>query len=130
VGQDVVSSRGIVSGLNGPLADLNLLRANSLYGDLDTCAKVRELIIENEWRKSWLIFYSHDVSPIPSPYGCTPQLLQFTVSFASQGCARILTVAEVLSELTARVPDPTNQSLYQYDRQVLQSRNSRSTPFG
>lgn len=104
VGQDVASSRGIVSGLNGPLADLNLLRANSLYGDLDTCAKVRELIIENEWRKSWLIFYSHDVSPTPSPYGCTPQLLQFAVSLASQGCARILTVAEVLSELTARVP--------------------------
>jgi peptidoglycan/xylan/chitin deacetylase (PgdA/CDA1 family) len=101
VGLDLASSRGIWSGLNGPEVDLNLLRANSLYGDRDKCAQVQELILENERRKSWLIFYSHDVRDTPSRFGCTPELLEFAVSFASQRSACILTVADVVAGLTA-----------------------------
>jgi peptidoglycan/xylan/chitin deacetylase (PgdA/CDA1 family) len=103
VGQDVASSRGIMSGFNGPVIDLNMLRANSLYGDRSNHAKVRDLIVENERRQSWLIFYTHDVSPTPSPYGCTPELLEFAVSFASQSCAQVSTIAEALSETGPRV---------------------------
>jgi peptidoglycan/xylan/chitin deacetylase (PgdA/CDA1 family) len=99
VGQDVASSRSIWSGLNGPEVDLNLLRANSLYGGLNKSAQVQELILENERRGSWLIFYSHDVSPTPSRFGCTPELFEFVVSFASSRGTRILTVAEVVTEL-------------------------------
>ena len=99
VGQDVASSRSIWGGLNGPEVDLNLLRANSLYGDLDKSAQVQQLILENERRKSWLIFYSHDVCPRPSRYGCTPQLLESAVSFASRTSTQILTVAEVVTKL-------------------------------
>ena len=99
VGLDVASSRGIWGGFNGPEVDLNLLRANSLYGDHARCRQVRELILENDRRKSWLIFYSHDVCPTPSRFGCTPELLEFAVSFASQQGARILTIAEVVAEL-------------------------------
>jgi peptidoglycan/xylan/chitin deacetylase (PgdA/CDA1 family) len=103
VGQDVASSRGIMGGFNGPVVDLNMLRANSLYGGQSNRANVRELIVENERRQSWLIFYTHDVSPTPSPFGCTPELLEFAVSFASQSCARVSTIAEVLSEVAPRV---------------------------
>ena len=101
VGQEVASSRSIWSGLNGPQVDLNLLRANSLYGNSEKCAEVRELILENERRRSWLIFYSHDVCPTPSRFGCTPELLEFAISFASRRCGRIATVAEVVTELIA-----------------------------
>ncbi len=103
VGLDVASSRGIWGGFNGPIVDLNLLRANSLYGDDSRCLQVRELILENERRKSWLIFYSHDVCPTPSRYGCTPELLEFAVSFASQQGARLLTIAEAVSELVPQI---------------------------
>jgi len=99
VGRDVASCRGIWQGLNGPEVDLNLLRATSLYGDSDNNARVEELILENEREKSWLIFYSHDVQDTPSRFGCTPALLEFAVSFASQRRARILTVADVVAEL-------------------------------
>jgi peptidoglycan/xylan/chitin deacetylase (PgdA/CDA1 family) len=95
------SCRGIWPGLNGPDIDLNLLRANSLYGDNSQCDRVRELIIENEQRKGWLIFYSHDVCPNPSQFGCTPALLEYAVSLSSEGGARILTVGDVVSELTS-----------------------------
>src|ERR1017187_7255758 len=102
LGPRMCSSRSIIPGLNGPDVDLNLLRANRLYGDLDQFGEARELILENEKRKSWLIFYSHDVCPRPSQYGCTPSLLESTVSFAiSRGC-RVLTVRGVLAELGVR----------------------------
>jgi peptidoglycan/xylan/chitin deacetylase (PgdA/CDA1 family) len=99
IGQDVNSSRGIWGGVNGTEVDLNLLRANRLYGDLDKCAQVEELIVENERRKSWLIFYSHDVRETPSPVGCTPALLEFAVSFAAQRRGRVRTVTDVVHEL-------------------------------
>lgn len=96
LGRQMLSCRGIYGGLNGPLVDLNLLRANSLYGDLDRLDKVRRLILENEERKAWLIFYTHDVRPSPSPYGCTPKFLESAVRLAVDRCAKVLPVAEVL----------------------------------
>lgn len=110
VGQEVASSRGIWSGFNGPIVDLNLLRANSLYGDLTRRNHIQELILENERRRSWLIFYSHDVRSNPSRFGCTPNLLEFAVSFASQRCSRIATVAEVVAELVPRGFEQANIS--------------------
>jgi peptidoglycan/xylan/chitin deacetylase (PgdA/CDA1 family) len=101
IGQDVASSRSIWGGLNAAAVDLNLLRANSLYGDSNNVPKIRELIIENARQKSWLIFYSHDVRNTPSRYGCTPDLLKSAVEIAQQSGARIATVAEVVSGLTA-----------------------------
>lgn len=96
------SIRGVISGLNGPEADLNLLRANSLYGDLEGARQAEELIAENRRRKSWLIFYTHDVRPKPSPYGCTPEFFEAVVSSASRSGCRILTVREALSETGVR----------------------------
>jgi peptidoglycan/xylan/chitin deacetylase (PgdA/CDA1 family) len=102
LGPRMNSSRSIFPGLNGPHVDLNLLRANSLYGDLDQFGKVQELILENEKRKGWLIFYSHDVRPKPSPYGCAPSLLESAAEFAIQRGCSILTVRGALTELGVR----------------------------
>ena len=105
VGAEVASSRGIWPGFNGPVVDLSLLRANSLYGDRSSCSKVQDLILENERRQSWIIFYTHDVRSVPSRYGCTPELLEFAVSFALQRKARILKVADVIAELVSQPRD-------------------------
>jgi peptidoglycan/xylan/chitin deacetylase (PgdA/CDA1 family) len=99
LGPQLCSSRSIFPGFNGPNVDLNLLKANSLYGDSDQLEKAQKLILENRRRKSWLIFYSHDVRPSPSVYGCTPSLLEATVSFALKQDSRVLTVREVLADL-------------------------------
>jgi peptidoglycan/xylan/chitin deacetylase (PgdA/CDA1 family) len=100
LGPQMSSSRGVIAGLNGPEADLNLLRANLLCGDVDEFEPVRQLMIENAARNSWLIFFSHDVDDDPSPYGCTPALLRQTVRFAVEQGASVLTVAEVVSALS------------------------------
>jgi|HubBroStandDraft_6_1064221.scaffolds.fasta_scaffold00055_26 peptidoglycan/xylan/chitin deacetylase (PgdA/CDA1 family) len=99
LGLDLGSARSIVPGFNGPEIDLNLLRANSLYGDLDEAGRAEELILENMERKNWLIFYTHDVRSKPSAFGCTPALLEAAVSCAVRRGCRILTVREALAEV-------------------------------
>jgi peptidoglycan/xylan/chitin deacetylase (PgdA/CDA1 family) len=99
LGSVLPSARSVIPGFNGPEIDLNLLRANSLYGNLDGAGRVEKLILENTKRKNWLIFYTHDVRPKPSPYGCAPELLQMAVSCAVLAGCRILTVREVLAEV-------------------------------
>ena len=99
VGGAMTSCRSIYGGVNGPFADLNLLSANSLYGGVDRLPAVRELVLENERRKGWLIFYTHDVRFNPSRYGCTPELLQAAALVAGERGARVLPVAGVLGSL-------------------------------
>ena len=95
----MASCRSIWDGLNGPDVDLSLLRANSIYGDDNQAETAKQLILQNEKQKSWLIFYTHDVRPNPSRFGCAPAVLEAVVSFACRSGARIMTVADVLAEM-------------------------------
>jgi peptidoglycan/xylan/chitin deacetylase (PgdA/CDA1 family) len=99
LGPAFTSCRGTCGGLNGPDVDLNLLRANSLYGDVDRADGAKRLILQNQKLGHWLIFYSHDVAKRPSSFGCTPELLETICSFAAARGARFMTVAQVLQEL-------------------------------
>ena len=51
--------------------------------------------------RGWLIFYTHDVSERPSPYGCTPEKLRFVVRRAKEIGASILPVGTVVDKLLA-----------------------------
>jgi hypothetical protein len=99
LGRLLASSRSVIPGLNGPEIDLNLLRANQLYGDLSSSRAAEDLILQNVNQGTWLIFYTHDVRPNPSPYGCTPALLEFAVSAALHSGSRILTVQQAVAEV-------------------------------
>jgi peptidoglycan/xylan/chitin deacetylase (PgdA/CDA1 family) len=110
LGRELSSARGIVPGFNGPEIDLNLLRANGLYGDVDGARLAEDLIAENAKRRTWLIFYTHDVRPNPSAFGCTPALLEAAVSCAARSGCRILTVREALVEAGAQIGNPQGQA--------------------
>jgi peptidoglycan/xylan/chitin deacetylase (PgdA/CDA1 family) len=101
LGAEMLSCRSTFSGVNGPEVDLNLLLANRLYGGDEAAPAAYRLIEENIDRRGWLIFYSHDVTPSPSPYGCTPSLLESTVSTALRRGCRVLTVKDVLAKIGA-----------------------------
>jgi peptidoglycan/xylan/chitin deacetylase (PgdA/CDA1 family) len=109
LGPTLASSRSIFPGCNGPDLDLNLLKANRLYGDADQSSAVAELIRQNVARKSWLIFYTHDVRPSPSIYGCTPAVFESAVSLTVRSGSRILTVQDVLTELGVQNGHPKGQ---------------------
>jgi peptidoglycan/xylan/chitin deacetylase (PgdA/CDA1 family) len=98
---ELSSCRGIYPGINGPKVDLNLLRANSLYGDIDQLARAESLLSENARRSGWLIFYTHDVQRTPSPFGCTPSLLDNAVALSLEKGFQILTVGEVVRRFTS-----------------------------
>ena len=99
LGPTLTSSRSNFPGFNGPDVDLNLLKANRMYGDVEQSRSAEQLILENVSRKTWLIFYTHDVRPQPSTYGCTPALFESVVSFAARSGSRILSIQEMLTEL-------------------------------
>jgi len=44
----------------------------------------------------WLIFFTHDISETPTPYGCTPAAFEKLVQYAMQSGCEILTVNEAL----------------------------------
>ena len=91
------SSRGIVPGINAGTVDLQYLRSTPLVNrhldndDIDRAFD--ELVATN----GWLIFYGHDVTNRPSPYGCTPVLLKYALDAAAKRGVTVLTVAGALS---------------------------------
>jgi peptidoglycan/xylan/chitin deacetylase (PgdA/CDA1 family) len=97
IGQEMASCRGTQSGINGPVMDLNLLRANCLYGGSGKLDAADALLSCNREQSGWLIFYTHDVRENPSRYGCTPGLLEEVVSRSLEIGCRVATVAEVLA---------------------------------
>jgi peptidoglycan/xylan/chitin deacetylase (PgdA/CDA1 family) len=105
VGREMLSCRGTTHGVNGPVVDLNLLRANPLYGEVDRLDCVRSLLSTNEQVRGWLIFYTHDICVSPSPYGCTGTLFESVVRLVREASMKILTVNEVVAKWV-RKPDP------------------------
>lgn len=90
------SCRGIFPGSNGPIVDLNLLSANSLYGGIEGLPKIQSLIEENIRNRMWLIFYTHDIQNTPSDFGCTPQLFEKVVRCAIESGSEVVTVKRAL----------------------------------
>jgi peptidoglycan/xylan/chitin deacetylase (PgdA/CDA1 family) len=81
-------------GINTGTADLNQLAAYFLEkaeGDVQT---VKNVIDKNKRENGWVVFATHDVSPNPSPYGCTPEFFEEVVTYAMASGARILPVLQ------------------------------------
>jgi peptidoglycan/xylan/chitin deacetylase (PgdA/CDA1 family) len=90
--------RSTDSGLNAGRIDLGRLRANRLYNSVIDVRKVGELIHEAAASNAWLIFYTHDVDPTPTRFGCTPRLFEEAVKMAASSGARLLPVGEAINE--------------------------------
>jgi len=96
---------------NVGLADLNLLKACFLDRRTGVDATfVKRLIDHTVSTRGWLILAAHDVTANPSPYGCTPELFEDVVDYATRSRALILPVAAACRHLmdgavTARFPD-------------------------
>ena len=81
-------------GINFGKIDLNMLKAYPIYGtgnDFNFMKSVIDLTIK---KKGWLIFYTHDVTEKPSPFGCTPDYFENVVKYSINSGARLLPVIE------------------------------------
>jgi peptidoglycan/xylan/chitin deacetylase (PgdA/CDA1 family) len=90
------SCRSIVPGLNSGAVDLQFLRAMPLIDRRIDRDGIERAFDETQTANGWLIFYTHDVADQPSPYGCSPSLLNEALEAASRRKIPVLNMAEAL----------------------------------
>jgi len=85
---------------NVGFADLNLLKAYFIDKrnnvDIDSIKKVIDHSVSSS---GWLIFATHDVAEVPSPFGCTPNFFAEVVRHAAQSGAVLLPVIDAIERL-------------------------------
>jgi peptidoglycan/xylan/chitin deacetylase (PgdA/CDA1 family) len=86
--------RSIVPGVNGGNVDLQFLRAMPLIDRQMDRDGIERAFDEAQTNNGWLIFYSHDVTDRPSPWGCSPALLNHALEAASSRKIPVLTMTE------------------------------------
>jgi peptidoglycan/xylan/chitin deacetylase (PgdA/CDA1 family) len=90
------SCRSIVPGVNSGDVDLQFLRAMPLIDRRIDRDGIERAFDQAENDNGWLIFYTHDVADAPSPYGCSPSLLNEALEAASRRKIPVLNMAEAL----------------------------------
>jgi peptidoglycan/xylan/chitin deacetylase (PgdA/CDA1 family) len=90
------SCRSIVPGVNSGSVDLQFLRAMPLIDRRIDRDGIERAFDQAQDTNGWLIFYSHDVADEPSPYGCSPALLDAALEAASRRKIPVLNMAEAL----------------------------------
>lgn len=95
--------RGIWSGVNKGWIDFTQLRAVPLDASLDH-ARVPDLLDEVQRSNGWLIFFSHDVSENPRPYGCTPRQLARVIEDVLDRGIEILPMRSAADKVRCGVP--------------------------
>jgi peptidoglycan/xylan/chitin deacetylase (PgdA/CDA1 family) len=88
--------RSIVPGVNSGDVDLQFLRAMPLIDRQMDRDGIERAFDEAQTNNGWLIFYGHDVADRPSPWGCSPALLDHALEAASRRKIPALTMAEAL----------------------------------
>jgi len=90
------SSRGIYPGVNRGRLDLGQVRAFPLEARSYDSAVVAAAVHEASSAPAWLVFFSHDVSDDPSPYGCTPAMLRTVLDLLRDSAMPVVTVDRAL----------------------------------
>lgn len=96
------SCRGIHAGVNHGSVDLGLLKAVAIYDRVFDRHMVERYFDQAGRSNGWLIFYTHDISDRPSPYGTSPDLLAELVKQVMALGFTILTVRSALGEVGFR----------------------------
>lgn len=91
-----LSSRGGGQTFNSGIADLNQLSAYFLERAGGNLESPKALIDKSRNAGGWTIFATHDISPRPSSYGCTPEFFDEVVRYAVRSGAQILSVSDAL----------------------------------
>ena len=88
--------RSTEPGINVDPVDLSFLRANPIYSRFDIQG-LKQLIHDNARVNGWLVLYTHDVTEIPSPYGCTPAISEILESASGESGAEIVKIRDAIA---------------------------------
>lgn len=104
MGRIARASRSVHPGLNVGTLDRDFILAHQLVDFRLSRAEIRRLIQDVRARKGWLVFLSHDVSAVPSPFGCTPDLLKAAVDLTLEAGLVVLPVRDALDHIAVSPP--------------------------
>ncbi len=85
--------------INRGAVDPLMLKGVAIRQPEDSARRLTAVIDDVAREPGWLIFYGHDVTDKPTPYGCTGETLDLLVHHAVQSGCEILTVSHALARL-------------------------------
>ena len=98
-----LACRGVEAGLNVGTADMGLLKAVSIPSDDRGGDWVLPWLARARNEAGWLILYTHDVSPTPTPFGTTPRTLASTVDAIRAAGIEVLSLREAARRVVGQV---------------------------
>ena len=90
------SMRGGLYGINRGRVDRTYLRGIPIEQPESSVLALRNTVDELVRNPGWAIFFGHDVSEQPTPYGCTPESFEALVRHTRESGCEILTVDAAL----------------------------------
>lgn len=93
-------ARGTREGINRYVTDLTQLKTISIYHGL-SLDRARALIEKTRRSRGWLIFYTHDLQPQPSPFGCTSDQFEKIVKLVYDSGCNVLTIRKAMGEVNS-----------------------------
>jgi peptidoglycan/xylan/chitin deacetylase (PgdA/CDA1 family) len=91
------TSRGIRRGINAGLIDLSQLKAIGLEKKAWTPAVIERAVDQAVRRNGWIVFFTHDISDAPSPFGATPEMLDHALATVRAAGIDILPIKHALA---------------------------------
>ena len=91
------NARGIRKGVNAGLIDLAQLLAVPLERRRWVPAEIDAAVATAVSAPGWVIFFTHDVSDDPSPFGCTPAMLTYTLERLAGAGVETLPVRQAMA---------------------------------
>ena len=80
------------------LAQLNAVSLETRCWDKDVIEAAIERVLHD---KGWLVLYTHDVSDDPSPYGSTPEMLDWALGRVAAAGIEVLPMREAVAVAVA-----------------------------
>jgi peptidoglycan/xylan/chitin deacetylase (PgdA/CDA1 family) len=96
--------RGVHPGVNLDPLDLAQLKTTGVETSTWNEGAIAHAIAQARSAKGWIVFHTHDVSDSPSPYGCTPAMLERVLKGLKDGGIEVLPMREALRVATGDVP--------------------------
>lgn len=102
VSKRFAAGRGVRAGVNRRFVDLAELRALPIYHRTFSVEKIRRQLDDCKRKKSWVIFYTHDVCDEPTPWGCTTSEFRQVLNNVLELGIEILTLRSAIERTLRR----------------------------
>lgn len=97
MGERYACARGITPGINTALVDLAQLRAIPLESRRWVPGEIDAAVERAVASSGWAIFFTHDVQDDPSPFGCTPAMLEHALKRLQASAVDVLPVRHAMA---------------------------------